>query len=248
MVIERILNCHEAYAGAVLVHDSMIKQAVYGKPRLHPEAAFPFAGMTTLRVRMKAMRTPAEKGWRFIVFTQEHCSGAFPFSAISCDRDNSNLRPEEGKSQPNEQKAAAFLSKQPSGRDVVKGELQSEDEPSKYIPSAVVTLPEDRFEALAGIVLEKPEKKMCHYFSACAIQPLALPTDTLSTGDGAYSVSGVTPTSMEVNLAHQEAFPPIFDNVQAMVIHLNGLNGSEVRIRPGTEVIAYIPLTKPYAA
>ncbi|QRO33322.1 hypothetical protein [Chromobacterium violaceum] len=183
-VIGRILNSPEAFGGAGLVHDSMIKQAAQGRPRMYPEAAFPFIDSTNLRVRMKAMKTPDEKNWRFIVFALEHCSGSFPFSAITCDRDNSNLRPEDGKDQPDDLKEPAYPSKQPSGQDVTDGELQSGEDTSKNIQSAVVTMPEERFGALAGMELEKPEKEVCHYFSAGVIRPLALPTDVLGTGDG----------------------------------------------------------------
>ncbi|MCG9053523.1 hypothetical protein LH447_10530 [Laribacter hongkongensis] len=247
-IIGRILNCHEAFEGAALVHDSMIKQAVLGKPRLYPDAAFPFVGSTNLRVRMKAMKTPDEKNWRFIVFALEYCSGAFPFSAITCDRDNSNLRPEEGKDQPDDLKEPAYPSKQPSGQDVTDGELQSEEDTSKNIQSAVVTMPEERFGALAGIELEKPEKDVCHYFSAGVIRPLALPTDVLGTGNGSYTDTGVTPTSAEVKHIRQEAMPASFENFEAMVKHLDGLAGCQAKIRTRTDAIAYIPLMKPHKA
>lgn len=246
-VIGRVLNSQEAYAGAVLVHDSMIKQAVNGQPRLYPEAAFPFAGVTGLRVRMKAMRTPDERGWRFIVFAIEHCSAGFPFSAITCDRDNSNLRPEEGKDQPDEHKVPAFPDKQPAG-EVVEGELQSEDEPSKLIQSVVLTAPEDRFGALADMELEKPEKETCHYFSAGAVRPLSLPTNTFGTGDGNYSDTGVTSASVESKYTRQEAIPASFENFQAMVNCLNGMDGCVARIRPRVDAIAYVPLMKPHRA
>ncbi|POZ63330.1 hypothetical protein [Chromobacterium alticapitis] len=247
-IIGRVLNCQEAFDGAALVHDSMIKQAVQNKPRVYPEAAFPFIGATNLRVRTKAMRTPDEKSWRFIVFALEHCSGPFPFSAITCDRDNSNLRPEEGKDLPDDQKEPAYPVKQPSGKDVTDGELQSDDEPSNNVQSAVVTLPEERFGALACMELEKPEKEACHYFSAGIVRPLALPTDVLGTGDGTYSDNGVTPTSAEIKHIRQEAMPASFENFEAMVNHLNGLAGCQTKIRTRTDAIAFIPLTKPHKA
>lgn len=247
-IIGRILNSSEAFDGAALVHDSMIKQAVRSKPRLYPEAAFPFIGETNLRVRMKAMKTPDEKSWRFMVFALEHCSGPFPFCAITCDRDNSNLRPEEG-NQPDDLKEPAYPSKQPSGKDVTDGELQSDEDTSKNIQSAVVTMPEERFGALAGMELEKPEKDVCHYFSAGVIRPpLALPTDVLGTGDGSYTDTGVTPASAEVKHIRQEAIPASFENFEAMVTHLDRLAGCQAKIRTRTDVIAYIPLTKPRKA
>lgn len=247
-IIGRILNCHEAFEGAALVHDSMIKQAVLGKLRLYPDAAFPFVGSTNLRVRMKAMKTPDEKSWRFIVFALEHCSGPFPFSAITCDRDNSNLRPEEGKDQPDDLKEPAYPSKQLSGKDVTDGELQSDEDTSKNIQSAVVAMPEERFGALAGMELDKPEKDVCHYFNVGAIRPLALPTDVLGTGDGSYSDNGVTPTSAEIKRIRQEAMPASFENFEAMLSHLSQLDGYQAKIRTRTGSIAYIPLTKPHKA
>ncbi|MCG9125334.1 hypothetical protein LH460_11750 [Laribacter hongkongensis] len=247
-VIGRVLNCQDAFDGACLVHDSMIKQAAQGRPRVYPEAAFPFIGSTNLRLRMKAMKTPDEKNWRFIVFALEHCTGSFPFSAMTCDRDNSNLRPEEGKDQPDDLKEPAYPSKQPSGQGITDGELQSDEDTSKNIQSAVVTMPDERFGALAGIELEKPEKEVCHYFSTGVIRPLALPTYVLGTGDGSYSETNATPTSAEVKHIRQEAMPASFENFEAMVRHLDGLAGCQAKIRTRTDAIAYIPLTKPHKA
>ncbi|MBE5529319.1 hypothetical protein A9J41_04360 [Laribacter hongkongensis] len=247
-IIGRILNSPEAFDGVALVHDSMIKQAVQSKPRMYPEAAFPFVGATNLRVKMKAMKTPDEKSWRFTVFALEHCSGSFPFSALTCDRDNSNLRPEEGKDQPDDLKEPAYPSKQLSDKDVTDGELQSDEDTSKNIQSTVVTMPEERFGALAGMELDKPEKDVCHYFNAGAIRPLALPTDVLGMGDGSYSDNGVTPTSAEIKHIRQEAMPASFENFEAMVSYLSQLDGYQAKIRTRTGSIAYIPLTKPHKA
>ncbi|WP_156952562.1 hypothetical protein [Microvirgula aerodenitrificans] len=247
-VIGRILFSPEAFKGAVLVHDSMIKQAVQGKSRLYPEAAFPFSGVTNLRVRMKSMKTPDEERWRFIVFAVEYCSGPFPYSAITCDRDNSNLRPEEGYDQPDELKAPAYPRKQQSGKDVTDGELQSKEDASKEIQSAVIDLPEERFGALASIELEKPEKEVCHYFNAGGVRPLALPTSVLGTGDGNYSDGIVTQTSIEVKYERQEALPASFANFEAMVRHLDDLPGYQAKIRPRSDATMYIPLTKPHRA
>lgn len=118
------------------------------------------------------MRTPDDSGWRYIVFALEHCTGPFPFNAITCDRDNSNLRPEKGEDDlPDDQKKPAFPPKPDSGKNMTDGELQSDNEPSNNMQSAVVTLPEDRFGVLSSMELEKPEKEMCHYISADAVRP-----------------------------------------------------------------------------
>ncbi|MCF7965191.1 MAG: hypothetical protein K9L79_06595 [Methylobacter tundripaludum] len=245
-IIGRILNNREAFAGATLVHDSMIKEAVQNKPRLYPEAIFPFVGSTNLRARVKPMRTPDDSSWRYIVFALEHCTGPFPFNAITCDRDNSNLRPEKGEDDlPYDQKKPAFPTKPDSGKNMTDGELQSDNEPSNNMQSAVVTLPEDRFGALSSMELEKPEKEMCHYISADAVRPLALPTDVLGTGDGAYSDNGVTPTTVETERVRQTPLPVSFENFEAMIRYLDELPGYQARIRPTKDSIAHIPLTKP---
>ncbi len=244
-IIGRILNNQEAFAGATLVHDSMIKEAVQNKPRLYPKAAFPFIGSTNLRVRVKPIRTPDDSGWRYIVFALEHCTGPFPFNAITCDRDNSNLRPEKGEDLPDDQKKPAFPAKPASGKNITDGELQSDNEPSNNVQSAVITLPEDRFGALSSMELEKPEKEMCHYISADTVRPLALPTDVLGTGDGTYSDNGVTPTEVETERVRQAPLPVSFENFEAMIRHLNELPGYQARIRPIKDSIAHIPLTKP---
>lgn len=244
-IIGRILNSREAFTGATLVHDSMIKEAVQNKPRLYPEAAFPFIGSTNLRARVKPMRTPDDSNWRYIVFAMEHCTGPFPFNAITCDRDNSNLCPEKGEDLPDDQKKTAFPVKQASDKNITDGELQSDNEPSNNLQSAVVTLPEDRFGALASMDLEKPEKEMCHYISAGVVQPLALPTDILGTGDGIFSDNGVTPTTMETDRVRQTPLPASFENFEAMILYLNELPGYQAKIRPMRDPIAHIPLTKP---
>jgi hypothetical protein len=244
-IIGRILNNQEAFAGANLVHDSMIKEAVQNKPRLYPESAFPFIGSTNLRARVKPMRTPDDSGWRYIVFALEHCTGPFAFNAITCDRDNSNLRPEKGEDLPDDQKKPAFPAKPDSGKNMTDGELQSDNEPSNNVQSAVVTLPEDRFGALASMELEKPEKEMCHYISADTVRPLALPTDVLGTGDGTYSDNGVTPTAVETERVRQTPLPVSFENFEAMIRYLDELPGYQARIRPIKDSIAHIPLTKP---
>lgn len=245
-IIGRILNNQEAFAGATLVHDSMIKEAVQNKPRLYPEAALPFIGSTNLRARVKPMRTPDDSGWRYIVFALEHCTGPFPFNAITCDRDNSNLRPEKSEDDlPDDQKKPAFPAKPDSGKNITDGELQSDNEPSNNVQSAVVTLPEDRFGALSSMELEKPEKEMCHYISADTVRPLALPTDVLGTGDGTYSHNEVTPTTVETERVRQTPLPVSFENFEAMIRYLDELPGYQARIRPIKDSIAHIPLTKP---
>lgn len=244
-IIDRILNNQEAFAGATLVHDSMIKEAVRNKPRLYPEAAFPFIGLTNLQARVKPMRTPDDSGWRYIIFALEHCTGPFPFNAITCDRDNSNLRPEKGEDIPDDQKKPAFPAKPNSGKNITDGELQSDNEPSNNMQSAVVTLPEDRFGALSSMELEKPEKEMCHYISADSVRPLALPTDILGTGDGTYSDNRVTPTVVETERVRQTPLPVSFENFEAMIRYLDGLPEYQARIRPIKDSIAYIPLMKP---
>jgi hypothetical protein len=245
-IVGRILNSKEAFAGATLVHDSMIKEAVQNKSRLYPETAFPFIGLTNLRARVKPMRTPDDSGWRYIVFALEHCTGPFPFNAITCDRDNSNLRPEKGEDDlADDQKKPAFPAKPDSGKNITDGELQSDNEPSNNVQSAVVTLPEDRFGALSSIELEKPEKEMCHYISANTVRPLALPTDILGTGDGTYSDNGVTPTVVDTERVRQIPLPVSFENFEAMIQYLDELPGYQARIRPIKDSIAHIPLTKP---
>jgi hypothetical protein len=244
-IIGRILNDQEAFAGAALVHDSLIKEAVQSKPRLYPETAFPFVGSTNLRARVKPMRTPDDSGWRYIVFALEHCTGPFPFDAITCDRDNSNLRPEKDEDISDDQKAPAFPAKPASGKDITDGELQSDNEPFNNVQSAVVTLPEDRFGALTNMELEKPEKEMCHYISAGVVRPLALPTDILGTGDGTYLDNEVTPTAIKTEYVRLAPLPASFENFEAMIRYIDALPGYQARIRPIKASIADIPLTKP---
>ncbi|WP_432723889.1 hypothetical protein R0381_000735 [Jeongeupia wiesaeckerbachi] len=247
-IIGRILNSHEAFEGATLVHDSMILEAVQNKRRVYPEAAFPFAGTTNLRARVKAMRTPDENGWRYIVFALEYCTGLFPFDSLTCDRDNSNLRPEIAPNLPDDQRLPAYSTQQSSAKDSDDRELQSGEEPSHHIQSVVITLPEERFGAVAGMTLEKPDKEMCNYFNASVVRPLGLPTDALGTGDGNYSESGVTPAHVETTSARPPALAASFKSFEAMIRFLNEKPRWHAQIRPFADTIAYIPLTKPRRA
>lgn len=75
--------------------------------------------------------------------------------------------------------------------------------------------------------------------------PLALPTDVLGTGDGAYSDNGVTPTVVETERVRQAPLPVSFENFEAMIRYLDELPEYQARIRPIKDSIAHIPLTKP---
>lgn len=243
-IIARILCSTDAFLGASLVHDSMIKQAAQNRPRVYPEAVFPFIGTTTLRARVKPMRKPDDSGWRNIVFALEYCTAPFPFSAITCDRDNSNLRANEETDLPDEEKRPAFpVDRQPRPR-VTDGELQSDQEPSKNIQSAVITNTEDRFGALTGLSLEKPEKEMCQYISAGTTRLPGVPNDIFGTGDGDYTENDVTPASVETDTARQQPLPASFENFEAMVRSLNSLPAYQSSMRPRSDANAYIPLTK----
>lgn len=244
-IIGRILFTAEALAGANLVHDSMLKAAVQGKSRFYPEAAFPFTGVTDLRARVKRMKT-ADGHWRYIVFALEHCTGAFPFDKLICDRDNSNLRAPPDTDLPNTEKAPAFPARKPIGlQDPLQGELQSDAEPSLHQQSTLLALPEERFGAIADITLEKPEKAMCHYFSAGAVVPLGEPTDVLGTGDGTFAENDVTPTQLITHPLRQAALPASFENFESMVRELNRLPDFSAALRPRTSAQAFIPLLKP---
>ncbi|WNB77187.1 hypothetical protein [Methylomonas koyamae] len=243
-IIGRILNSPEALASVHLVHDSLLKYAVQGKSRAYPESNFPFSGITNLRVRLKPIPTSEDKKWRYIVFALEHCTGHFPFDSIICDRDNSNLRPEDGDDLPREQKEAAYSVKPRDKPETVDSELQSDNEPSRDIQQVNLDSPEDRFGVLADMELEKPQKEICHYFNAGTIHPLSEPTNALGTGDGTYAESDVTPLSIETTHVRQVALPASFDTFEAMVRHLNNKPGFQATIRSRQIPIEFIPLTK----
>ena len=146
-IVGRILCSEYARAGAKLVHDSLMKDAALGKAKAYPEVAFPFAGLTSLRARIKSIPTSEEGVWRSLVFALEHCTGPFPFNSILCGRDNDN-RP-DGEDTPDDEKEPAYPTTKPQPKpEIVDGELQSDEEPSNDIQQVVLVLPEDRFGAL----------------------------------------------------------------------------------------------------
>jgi hypothetical protein len=246
-VIGRILCCEKAFAGAALVHDSMIKASVQNKARIFPEAAFPFTGKTTLRANVKSMKAPDETRWRYIVFSLEHCTALFPFDSILCHRDNSNIAADEETDLPDIEKDQAFPTPKPPVK-APDGELQSEDEPSKNVQGAVVLLPGDRFGAITGLELEKPEKEMCHYISGHHIKLPEHITDEFGTGDGTYADNDIAPTDIISDpvreSTRQAALPSSFKTFKAVVEYLNRQSGMQATIRPATEKTAYIPTTK----
>jgi len=154
------------------------------------------------------------------------------------------LRPEDGDDLPHDLKEAAYPVK-PQGRpEAEDSELQSDNEPSHDIQQVVLDLPENRFGALVGIELEKPQKEICYYFNAGTIHLLSEPSNSLGTGEGTYAESDITPASIETAHVRQAALPASFETFAMMVTYLNNQSGFQASIRQRQMPIEFVPLTK----
>lgn len=109
-VIGRILSSDEAWRGATLPHDVMMRDSL-NKKFLHPESGFPFSGVTDLRVRGKFVRAKdsvSKSGWRYLVLGIENCSAPFPFEKLTVGRDNDASQSEGEDELSDEEKKPAF--------------------------------------------------------------------------------------------------------------------------------------------
>lgn len=155
-VIGRILNAPEAFRGATMLHDQLMKDSLNRKTS-HIETCFPFSGDTNLRAYTKRINSQGK--WRYLVLSLSHCTGAFPFDELTIFRDNDNrLPPDPSTDLPIEKKLPAFPRPQAKDGDTLDVPLQSQHEINQQIDPVHITLPSDRFGALNGKKID-PEFK-----------------------------------------------------------------------------------------
>ncbi|MCC2605624.1 hypothetical protein [Planctobacterium marinum] len=242
-IIGRILNSLDAWRGATLPHDSMMKNAVNNQ-YAYIESQFPFQGTTNITVRFKRIKSLKDNSWRTLVLSIDHCSAAFPFKDMLLDRDNNNLKGDPANALPADQKKPAFP--KPNAK-TSKGDkpLQSKNEPDNQCSNERIPLPTDKFSALAGKRPEKPTKEQCEYMSKPVIPSPNKPSNELGTGSGGKKQNGTGKGNLDQHRTRRKGLPASFKVFEEAISLLNKKDGFSARLRALDESTEYIPLTKP---
>jgi len=241
--IGRILCSPEAYSGATRIHDSISRNSINRRVRNYPETAFPFSGTTSIRARTKRIQSDGK--WRHLVFEIEHCTGTFPFEHLFCHRDNDNSIADHETDIPDEEKKPAFKRRK-EDYDPEKHEVQSDEEPSRYQSTVVISNPKNRFGVITNKELEKPSKKTKNLYKSTLVEPLVeSPSGELGTGKGNYSDSGCGTLRGNIKKTRSKALSA---DLSTFIHHIECLNNKEnitASIRQPSDQIGFVPLTKP---
>lgn len=242
-VVGRILNSIEAWQGATLPHDTMLRTAM-NRQLSYIESRFPFSGTTNLTVRQKRIKSPGENNWHTLVLSIEQCAGPFPFSEMLLDRDNNNNKAAPDTDLLRDQKKPAFPNKD---RKTSKGDkpLQSDKEPDNECSNERIPLPTDKFTALAGKEPEKPTKEQCEYISKPVAPMPNKPAGDLGTGKGGKNQNGTGKGNIDQHKTRRKGLPASFTVFEEAISLLNLKQGFSARLRQSEESTEYIPLTKP---
>ena len=243
-VIGRILSCDEAWQGATLPHDAMMRDSLNTKFS-HPESIFPFSGSTNLKVRgkyIKAQDSHSKSGWRYLVLSVEHCSAPFPFDNLTAGRDNDAGQSEGEDELSDEEKTPAFTASQHKTSEGEKP-FQSTNEPDQGKNNEHIPLPTDRFGAITGKKVDRPEKDQCRYISRLRNIPKQDEPESLGTGQGNSDGSEASRGHVEQTRTRRKALPASFEAFKEAIELLNQIKGIQASIRSEEEGIEYIPLT-----
>lgn len=240
-VLARILASKEAWAGATLPHNSIMRNSLNNIP-LQLETVFPFSGHTTLQARCKRIQSD-DGSWRHLILSLTRCSSPFPFDDLVIDRDNDNTRAPSETDLPDAEKKSAFgpgkiCSKEYQGKD-----LQSRSEPNNQCSTEIIPLPSSRFDAITGKKAEKPPKSECRYASRLIPVDTAV-SEKLGTGLGENSGEAVGTGKMVTQHQRSKALPASFETFVAAIEELNKSPHFTAYIRESDSLIEFIPLVK----
>lgn len=242
-VIGRILNSPEAFRGATMLHDQLMKDSLNHKTS-HIETCFPFSGNTNLKAYTKLINSQGK--WRHLVLTLSHCTGAFPFDELTVFRDNDNrLPPDPSKDLPIEKKLPAFPRPQVKDDEALDVPLQSQHEINQQFDPVHITLSSDRFGALNGKQIDYPNQKTeCRYTGKLRPCLVNAAVNNFGTGQGQYNGTA----SAKAKLAHKQerrkGLPASFEHFIAAIELINKTPGWKASIRQQDEAIRYMPLLK----
>jgi len=240
-IIGRILHSEEAWHGATLLHDTLMKDSVNLR-RVHMETCFPFGGATNLAVQYKPIMSMGK--WRHLVFAIERCTAPFPFENLTILRDNDNRQADPSTDLPDEEKRPAFMQVASQYAGARQIQLQSQLEASNRFLPVKLLLPTDRFTDIAGKVPDKPPKESCEYKSVGAkiFRPIAVAE--LGTGGGTGATQSIARAKVIASVARRAGIPPSFESFISAIAELNTLPGFSAAIRPPTSGVEFIPLLK----
>lgn len=241
-VLARILASKEAWTGATLPHDRMMRHSLNHEP-LQLETEFPFSGRTTLQARCKRIQSD-DGSWRHLVLSLTHCSAPFPFDDLVIDRDNDNTRAPAETDLPDAEKKPAFGPGKLRSEEYQGKDLQNRSEPNKQCSTEIIPLPSSRFDAIAGRKAEKPPKSECRYASRLIPMETAA-SEELGTGAGEYNGSTVGTGKLVTQHQYRKALPASFETFAAAIDELDRQPSFTAKIREPDPLIEFIPLTKP---
>lgn len=240
-IIGRILNSEEAWHGATLLHDTLVKESVNHR-RVHMETSFPFSGATNLTAHFKPIMSMGR--WRHLVFAIDRCTAPFPYKNLTILRDNDNRQADSSTDLPEAEKRPAFMQVASSHPGSEKAQLQSQREGSKTFLPVKLTLPTDRFADIAGKVPDKPIKERCQYKSSDINTFRPATVGELSTGAGGGAEQNVARAKVVGALARRNGLPQSFEAFVSVIAELDKLPRVSAAIRLPATGTEFIPLSK----
>lgn len=241
-IIGRILTSEEAWHGATLLHDTLMKESANHR-RVHMETTFPFSGATNLTVHYKPIMSMGR--WRHLVFAIDRCTAPFPFKNLTILRDNDNRQADPSTDIPENEKRPAFMQVANSHSESGKAQLQSQRAGSNTFLPVKLMLPTDRFTDIAGKVPSKRLKENNQYKSAGmkTFRPAAV--NELSTGGGTSTEQNVARAKVVGAIARRSGLPQSFESFVSIIAELNKLPDVSATVRSPTDGTEFIPLLKP---
>ena len=239
-VLARILASKEAWTGATLPHDRMMRHSLNHEP-LQLETTFPFSDRTTLQARCKRIQSD-DGSWRHLVLSLTRCSAPFPFDDLVIDRDNDNNRAPAETDLPDAEKKPAFGPGKIRSDEYQGKDLQNSNEPNNQCSTETIPLPSSRFAAIAGRKAEKPSKSQCRYASRLIPVETAA-SEELGTGVGENNAATIGTGKVVTQHQRRKALPASFEAFAAAIEELDKQPGFTANLREPDPLIEYIPLT-----
>lgn len=175
----------------------------------------------------------------------ENCTGYFPFEFASFGRDNDGSQADDPNNDlPPEDKKPTWPS--PSKPKETSGNkpLQNKQEPEKQSSQETITLPTDRFAAIAGKKAERPTKEQCNYISASKLKNKEQEPNKHGTGKPGSNGNPAGKANAAPQQTRAKALPASFKSFEQAIQLLNNNKGITASLRPLTESTSYIPSTK----
>jgi hypothetical protein len=240
-IVGRILNSDEAWRGATLLHDTLMKESANHR-RVHIKTSFPFDGPTKLTVHYKPIMSMGR--WRHLVFAIDRCTAPFPFQSLTILRDNDNRQADPSTDLPAEEKLPAFMQVASTRTHAGETPLQSRKGAGSVFLPVKLLLPTDRFADIAGKIPDKLTKDSCQYKSGGMKIFRPVEVLELSTGGGSGMEQNVAQAKVVGTIARRVGLPQSFESFIAAIAILDRLPGVSVAIHPSVIGTEFIPLLK----